>query len=60
VQFTLTSHAQTVIQARNIPMQWVAVSLSEPARTHPDPEDPTATHVLRVIAEYGNRVLRVV
>lgn len=41
-------------------MTWIAETLSQPVRTHPDANDPTVTHALRVIAEHGNRVLRVV
>ncbi|PKO86354.1 MAG: hypothetical protein CVU18_15485 [Betaproteobacteria bacterium HGW-Betaproteobacteria-12] len=60
MEFTLSSHATTTIRERNIRAEWIAATLSAPAATESDPNDPTLTHALRVIPEYGDRVLRVI
>nr|WP_242032394.1 DUF4258 domain-containing protein [Aphanizomenon flos-aquae] len=56
----MTVHAQQVITAREIQLEWVARVLAEPQKTEPDREDPELRHALARIPENGNRVLRVV
>ncbi len=58
--YNLTIHAQQVIAAREIQLEWVARVLAEPQRTELDREDPELRHALACIPEYGDRVLRVV
>ena len=58
--YDLTIHAQQVITAREIQLEWVARVLAEPQKTEPDREDPELRHALACIHENGNRVLRVV
>jgi hypothetical protein len=58
--YDLTIHAQQVITAREIQLEWVARVLAEPQKTEPDREDPELRHALACIPENGNRVLRVV
>ena len=60
MEFTLSAHATTTTQARNILPEWIADALSTPALREPDPADPELIHALRVIPEFGNRVLRVI
>lgn len=60
MNFTLSSHAVTTTQARNIRPEWIAATLSAPALREPDPTDPELIHALRVIPEFGDRVLRVI
>ncbi|MDF5723328.1 MAG: DUF4258 domain-containing protein [Rhizonema sp. PD37] len=58
--YTLTVHAQQVIAAREIEVEWIVRVLTQPQRTEPDREDSELRHALARIAEKGNRVLRVV
>lgn len=60
IHFTLTSHAETVITERGIPIAWVGRVLQSPVRTEPDRDDPELRHALAGIAEYGDRILRVI
>ena len=60
MEYTLSTHATTTIQERNIREEWIAATLSAPAATQSDPDDPTLTHALRAIPEFGERVLRVI
>ena len=60
MEYTLSTHATTTIRERNIRAEWIAATLSAPAATESDPVDPTLIHALRVIPEFGERVLRVI
>lgn len=60
MEYTLSTHATTTIQERNIRDEWIAATRSAPAATQSDPDDPTLTHALRAIPEFGERVLRVI
>ncbi|MCU0839980.1 MAG: DUF4258 domain-containing protein [Rhodospirillales bacterium] len=60
MEYTLSTHAMTTIQERSIRPEWIAATLSAPAATETDPNDPVLTHALRVIPEFGERVLRVI
>ncbi len=58
--YTLTAHAAQVISERQISLEWVARTLSDPEKREPDRYDPALRHALARIPERGNRVLRVV
>lgn len=58
--FTLSIHAEISIKDRGIELVWIAATLAAPQRTHPDLTDPRLLHALRVIPEFGGRVLRVI
>ncbi|MBI4754285.1 MAG: DUF4258 domain-containing protein [Betaproteobacteria bacterium] len=58
--FDTTKHAATVIAARKIKQEWIDSVLQHPILTQPDPADVELEHRLAVIADYGDRVLRVV
>lgn len=58
--YETTKHAAAVITARNIKSEWIETSLSSPALVLPDADDAELEHRLAIIADYGNRVLRVV
>ena len=60
MKYTLTAHAATVLAERQIDMEWLNRTLSEPERVERDPSDPELQHRLSRIPEFGNRVLRVV
>ncbi|MDD2742665.1 MAG: DUF4258 domain-containing protein [Rhodocyclaceae bacterium] len=53
MEYTLNTHAAATIRERNIRAEWIAA-------TESDPDDPTPIHALRVIPEFGERVLRVI
>jgi hypothetical protein len=58
--FVLTAHAATALSERDIEIAWVEQVLRQPVRIEPDREDATLRHALGRIAEWANRVLRVV
>lgn len=58
--YSLTLHAQQVIEARQISLEWIERVLAAPQMTTPDDEDPELCHALGRIPEYGDRVLRVI
>jgi hypothetical protein len=58
--YALTFHAAKAISEREIPNEWIARGLMHPLKTEPDRNDPELRHALASIAEYGNRVLRVI
>ena len=60
MEFTLGAHASTTIRERRIQLDWIEATLSAPMQTEVDTDDPQLTHVLRVIPEFGDRVLRVI
>jgi len=60
MRFVLTKHARFALQRRRIRREWIEAVLSSPLLTKPDKIDPELEHRLGRIAEYGNRVLRVV
>ena len=60
MDYTLSAHAETTTRERNIRAEWIALTLSAPTATESDPDDPTLTHALRVIPEFGGCVLRVI
>ncbi len=60
MQFNLTKHAEYVIKRRGIPLRSIEYVLSKPLAIEVDKIDPELEHRLGRVAEYGNRVLRVV
>ena len=60
MNYALTEHALKRCQKRKIREEWIADTLSHPARTENDFDDPTLVHALRAIPEKGFRVLRVI
>lgn len=58
--FDTTKHAAAVIAARKIKPEWIEAALTRPAKVLPDAADAELEHCLAVIADYGDRVLRVV
>ena len=60
MNYELTQHAKDMLQERGIALEWLARVLDNPVTTHPDPTDDTLEHRLGKIAEFSNRVLRVV
>jgi hypothetical protein len=57
--YDLTQHARQMLEERNIPLEWLEWTLSEPELLLPDPNDATVKRYYRRITEYGGRVLRV-
>ena len=60
MNFTLSNHASTAMQARQIAHEWIARTLLCPQRVESDLDDSSLVHALATIAERGDRVLRVV
>ena len=60
MRWELTAHAATVLAERGISTQWVERVLSNPERKERDRVDPQLIHALGRIAQYGDRVLRVI
>ena len=60
IEYDLSEHAAEAIAERDIELRWVEQVLSSPELVIPDPEDEELEHHYGKIAEYGNRVLRVV
>ena len=56
----LTNHAQRELRRRAIELGWVEATIAAPNRTETDPRDPSLTRSFKVVAAFGNRVLRVV
>ncbi|MDE2322953.1 MAG: DUF4258 domain-containing protein [candidate division NC10 bacterium] len=60
MDYALTQHARDALEKRRIALQWVKQVLTRPEWIEPDPVDPNLEHRLAPVAEFGNRVLRVV
>lgn len=60
MNYVLTDHALKRCRRRKILEAWITDTLSHPARTENDYDDPTLAHALRAIPEKGFRVLRVI
>jgi Domain of unknown function (DUF4258) len=60
MEYVLTEHAEKRLRRRKIVVEWITVTLENPARTENDRDDPDLAHALRPIPERGFRILRVV
>jgi uncharacterized protein DUF4258 len=57
---SFSKHAQDMIDEREIPLDWIEHVLANPVFEEPDTNHPGATRAYAPIAEFGNRMLRVV
>ena len=55
-----TQHAQDVFSKRKIPIEWIDKTVDNPDTICPDEIDSDLKHFIKVIPEFGNRVLRVI
>ena len=60
MNYELSQHAKNVLAERDIPVAWLERVLDSPVWTEPDAGDVELEHRLGIIAEHGDRVLRVV
>ena len=60
MDYILSDHARKRMLRRKIRAEWVAATLTDPARTENDDFDLALAHALRPIPERGFRVLRVI
>jgi hypothetical protein len=56
----LSKHAQDMVDEREIPLDWIERVLRHPVFDEPDRRNPGAVRAYAPIAEFGNRMLRVV
>ena len=56
----LTKHAQDMLDEREISLDWIERVLDTPVVEEPDTTHVGATRAFAPIAEFGNRMLRVV
>ena len=59
-KFNLSAHAKRVIFERNIKHKWIEDTINNPVKIEPDITDTSVEHRLKIIEEYGSRVLRVI
>jgi len=59
-RYLFTAHAKTVMVERHIKKEWAERILDHPEMVVEDRADPELRHAVGRIAEYGDRVLRVV
>ena len=60
MDYVLTQHARDALAKRQILEAWVDMAMQNPVWIEADDVDPLLEHRLAPIAEFGNRVLRVV
>jgi hypothetical protein len=60
VNYELTEHARHVLDERRISLLWMEHVLASPKLIQPSPTDPHLENRFGGIAEFGDRVLRVV
>lgn len=60
MEYILSKHAQKSTQEREIRPEWISQTMTAPARTEPDADDPELLHALQIIPEFDYRVLRVI
>jgi hypothetical protein len=58
--YELSAHASQRIEAREIDLEWVERTISQPTLSQPHPTDEACTQVYRVIPEAGDKVLKVI
>jgi hypothetical protein len=56
----LSKHAQDMVDERKIPLSWIEHVLQSPVFEEPDTANPGAVRAYAPIADFGNRMLRVV
>jgi len=56
--YELSEHAAYVMRERGIRESWVRSTIEDPDRSEEQPDG--TVHYLKAIAEYGNRLLRVI
>ncbi|GBD86281.1 hypothetical protein BMS3Abin03_00195 [bacterium BMS3Abin03] len=59
-KINLSAHAKRVIFERNIKHKWIEDTINNPDKREPDSTDTSIEHRLKIIEEYGSRVLRVI
>jgi hypothetical protein len=60
VMIRLSKHITDEMDGRSISLSYIQSALAAPDRVTVDPADPSLTRSYKAIAEFGNRVLRVV
>jgi hypothetical protein len=60
MEYDLTEHARDALSKRQIRQEWLEKALAAPEWTETDSVDERLEHRLVRIAEFGDRVLRVV
>ncbi len=60
MDYTLSEHARDALEKRGIGVAWVERVLAQPQRTEADAVDSELEHRLGRVAEFENRVLRVI
>ncbi|MDD4888114.1 MAG: DUF4258 domain-containing protein [Thiomonas sp.] len=60
MDYVLTQHARDALAKRQIRVEWVDAAMRSPVWIEIDAIDPLLEHRLAPIAEFGNRVLRVI
>ena len=60
MELEVSAHAMDSMSERSIQYAWVELSIDKPDKVEPDRDDPDTRHYLRVVPEYGSRVLRVI
>ncbi|MGI9180844.1 MAG: DUF4258 domain-containing protein [Longimicrobiaceae bacterium] len=60
MEYVLTEHARDALEKRQIALAWMERALNTPEATEADPVDSELEHRIARIAEFGNRVLRVI
>lgn len=55
----LSDHAMDAVTLRSLRMEWIVATLQAPDATRLDARRPGVTLSFKMIAEFGNRVLRV-
>jgi hypothetical protein len=59
-EYSFTHHALTVINERELSIEWIIATLNFPEKTEMDSNDIQLIHALKRIPEYNHRVLRVI
>jgi hypothetical protein len=60
MKYYLTEHARDALAKRQIAIEWMERVLNAPDWTEPDAVDPELEHRLARVADFGDRVLRVI
>ena len=60
MSYVLSAHAETIIREREIAPGWLDAAMNAPDLLLPHESDPTLHHALKLIPDFGDRVLRVI